>query len=301
MSKFKIWSVLGVEIEFMIVDEKTLAVVPESDYILKYLAHKIVNEYSLGEINVSNELVLHVLELKNNGPKPFDYSFNSQFYDALLFLLPILKEKGLTLLPTAAHPFMNPLRETKYWPYNYGDVYEQYNRIFNCTGHGWANIQSTHVTLPFANDEEFTRLHNRIRLLLPLLPALCASSPILEGKLTGYLDSRLLFYGKNQKKIPSISGDIIPEFIGSKAEYQKNILQPMYNDIAPYDPEGLLQYEWLNSRGAIAKFDYMGIEVRVLDTQECITADIAIAKLIFALLKDWDNNDMPIVNYPPNY
>jgi len=63
------------------------------------------------------------------------------------------------------------------------------------------------------------------------------------------------------------------------------ILQPMYAAIAPHDPEGILQYEWLNSRGAIARFDRNAIEIRVLDTQETPQADIAIAAMIITILK----------------
>ena len=36
------------------------------------------------------------------------------------------------------------------------------------------------LNLPFSSDEEFGRLHAAIRLLLPLLPALAASSPLVE-------------------------------------------------------------------------------------------------------------------------
>ena len=61
----------------------------------------------------------------------------------------------------------------------------------------------------------------------------------------------------------------------------------MYADIRPYDPKGILQYPWLNSRGAIPKFDHKAIEIRIIDTQECVTADIALAKVVHAILKNW--------------
>lgn len=144
-----------------------------------------------------------------------------------------------------------------------------------------------HVNLPYANTEEFCQLHNIIRLILPLLPALAASSPILDGKPTGMLDSRLYFYANNQQKIPSISGDVIPEFVRTEEEYHATILKPMYQDISPFDPEGILQYEWLNSRAAIPKFEQKAIEIRLLDSQECVNADIAIARAIHAILKSW--------------
>jgi hypothetical protein len=58
----------------------------------------------------------------------------------------------------------------------------------------------------------------------------------------------------------------------------------MYRDMAPLDPEGLLCDEFLNARGAIARFDRGAIEIRVLDSQECPAADLAVAGLIRGVL-----------------
>ena len=91
----------------------------------------------------------------------------------------------------------------------------------------------------------------------------------------------------NQQRISAITGLVIPEFIDSPLQYQQTILTTMYNAIAPYDPENLLQYEWLNSRGVIPKFAYGALEIRIIDTQECIKADIAIANFIVAILQNW--------------
>lgn len=300
MSNYSLFSVIGLEIEYMLVNKLSLSVQPKSDIILKQLAGELVNEVNLGDIAVSNELVLHVLELKNNTPRPLSEPLVDYFQKTIETLDPILTANDLQLLPTGAHPWMNPLQETKRWPYGNNEIYQQFDKIFDCKGHGWSNLQSMHVNLPFANDTEFNQLHNAIRLLLPLLPALAASTPFLEGRATGIKDSRLDFYGNNQRKIPSISGDIIPEFISSEADYQKKILQPMYKDISVHDPHGILQYEWLNSRAAIPKFDYNAIEIRILDTQECVTADIAIARAVFYILKYWiENSDYFLANpYP---
>ncbi len=299
MSNYPIFSVLGIEIEYMLVNKDTLEVQPKSDLILKALAGQQVNEFVLGDIAASNELVMHVLELKNNGPKPPHHPVANQFQKAILDLQPVLLQHDLQLLPTGAHPWMNPLRETKRWPHGNETIYQQYNTIFDCQGHGWANLQSMHVNLPFQNDSEFSLLHNSVRMLLPLLPALAASTPILDGVKTGLLDSRLSFYSNNQKRIPSISGEIIPEFITSEAQYQQDILQPMYRDIAPFDPTGILQHEWLNSRAAIPKFAHKALEIRILDTQECVNADMAIAYAIHAILKSLCANHVEFSNNTP--
>lgn len=290
MTCYPLFSVLGLEIEYMLVDRNTLAVQPKSDEILKDLAGHLTNEVELGDIAISNELVMHVIELKNNGPQPINAPIAEHFQKAIQQLQPLLETRQLQLLPTGAHPWMNPLTETVRWPHGDKSIYQQYDTIFNCQGHGWSNLQSMHINLPFANDLEFKQLHNTIRLILPLIPALAASTPILDGQPTGLLDSRLNFYEKNQARIPAITGQMIPEFISSPAEYQLAILEPMYQAIRPFDTQGLLQFEWLNSRAAIPKFNYNAIEIRIVDSQECVSADMAIAEAIFHILKDWSQS-----------
>ena len=67
-----------------------LNIQPKSDLILSALAGQLVNEVALGDIAISNELVMHVLELKNNGPKPPDAPFIEQFQNTILKLQPVL-------------------------------------------------------------------------------------------------------------------------------------------------------------------------------------------------------------------
>jgi len=188
------------------------------------------------------------------------------------------------LMPTAMHPFMNPATETVLWD-DKTDIYRTYDRIYDCRGHGWANLQSMHVNLPFANDSQFARLHAAVRLVLPLLPALAASSPIADGVVTPMLDFRLDAYYAICASTPSVAGDVVPETVGSRAEYDARVLAPMYDEIAPLDPAGVLRHEWLNSRGAIARFDRNAIEIRVIDVQECPLADLSIAAAVINVIR----------------
>jgi carboxylate-amine ligase len=172
---------------------------------------------------------------------------------------------------------MNSRVETRVWPHDNAEIYRAYDRIFDCHRHGWANLQSMHLNLPFGNDDEFARLHAAVRLLLPILPALAASSPIAEGSSTSFLDFRMENYRAHQIRVPSTIGRVIPERATSRAAYEAEILAPMYRDIAAFDEEGVLQHEWLNVRGAVPRFDRNAIEIRVIDTQECTQANLAIA------------------------
>jgi carboxylate-amine ligase len=229
--------------------------------------------------------VLHVIELKTNGPASQLTSLSAMFQEHVQKINGILQQHQAKLLPTGMHPFMNPFKETRLWPHEYNAVYEAYNRIFDCRGHGWSNLQSTHLNLPFANDEEFGRLHAAIRLLLPIIPALSASSPLIDGKLSGFADTRLEVYRTNQAKIPAIAGLVIPEPVFTEADYDEKILQHIYQQIAPYDSNQLLQDEFLNSRGAIARFSRGAIEIRLIDIQECPIADISLLATFVEILK----------------
>jgi carboxylate-amine ligase len=267
----------GIELEYMLVDRQTLSVLPIAETLLRDAAGDVVPEVKRGHLAWSNELVLHQIELKNANPdaalEPLAEAFQAEVVQIDRLLAPL----GARLMPGAMHPWMNPSTEGRLWPRENAPIYRAYDRIFDCKRHGHANVQSMHINLPFADDAEFARLHAAIRLLLPILPALAASSPIADGKLSGYLDYRMENYRTATRRVPSLTGRVVPDTVSSRAEYETRIFAPMYRDIAALDPEAVLRHEWLNCRGAIPRFDRNAIEIRVIDLQECPQADLAIA------------------------
>lgn len=297
----------GVELEYMIVDRQTLAVRPVADEILRAAAggKEFVSDHEVGGTGIgwSNELALHVIELKTAEPVRSLAGLAPKFDDSVASVNALLAPTGGRLMPSAMHPLMDPLRELRLWPHDNSPIYAAFDRIFGCTGHGWANLQAVHLNLPFDGDDQFGRLHAAIRLLLPILPALAASSPIMEGKPTGVADNRLAVYRTNARRIPSVSGRVIPEPVFTRAAYEGDLLAGIYRDLEPLDPDGLLREEWVNARGAIARFSRGSIEIRVLDVQECPAADVAVCGAIVAVLTDliaqrWqelrDQQDWPI-------
>ena len=275
----------GVEIEMMIVDAETLDVEPACDRLIESVAGEPASEIERGDIAWSNELTLHVLELKTNGPAPGLAGLGRRFHENVLAASQALERMGARLMPGAMHPWMDPATETRLWPHEYTDVYHAFDRIFSCAGHGWSNLQSTHVNLPFEDDDEFRRLHAAIRVVLPLIPGLAASSPFQDGHFGGALDGRLVAYRENARRVPSVAGRVIPEVGTSREQYERDILQRIYADLEPHDPEGVLRYEWVNARGAIARFDRGAVEIRVIDTQECPTADLAVVAAVVELVR----------------
>ncbi len=278
----------GIEAEYMIVHKETLQVLPVAHLFFEKM-HKQTNSASIDEINMgrvslSNELANHVIELKCTVPEKSLVGLDEVFHETVLKVNEELEEYDGVLMPTAMHPYMIPEKETMLWPYGQKEIYQAYDKIFGCKGHGWANLQSVHINLPFEDEEEFVCLYNAIRLILPLVPFLSASSPFYEGREGETLNSRIAFYRNNQKRIPSVTGEVIPEELTSFDDYE-NLLKRIYADLAVLDPEGVLQYPWINSRGAIAKMDVKAIEIRLMDIQESPLADFVLIDFFVAVLK----------------
>ena len=274
----------GIELEYMIVDAHTLDVRPIADSLIEAEHGAIENEIERGAFAWSNELARHVVEIKTNGPVACLSGLARGFAAETARIDALLAPHGARLLPTGMHPWMDPAREFELWPYGDREIYAAFDRIFDCRGHGWANLQSAHLNLPFADGDEFGRLHAAARALLPLLPALAAASPFVDGAHCGQLDTRLDVYRHNAGRVPSLAGSVVPEPIFTQADYQA-LLASLYADLAPLDPGGILHHEWVNARGCIARFDRMALEIRVLDVQECPRADVAIAWAVSRTLR----------------
>jgi gamma-glutamyl:cysteine ligase YbdK (ATP-grasp superfamily) len=275
----------GIELEYAIVDRDSLAVRPVAAELLRAFGGHSSADVDDGQVGWSHELVAHVVEVKNIAPTPDLEALSANFQWEIHSANRVLERIGACLLPTGMHPWMYPRDEAVLWNEDDSDIYRTYDRIFDCRRHGWSNIQSMHINLPFSDDGQFARLHAAIRLVLPLLPALAASSPIVEGRDTGLMDYRLEAYRANARCVPAVAGKVIPETVLDRTEYERHILDPMYIEIGRHDPAGILRQEWLNSRGAIARFERNAIEVRLADTQECPQADVAIAAATAAIIK----------------
>jgi carboxylate-amine ligase len=286
------FEVVGIEIEYAVVHEKTLNVISCVDQLFSKITSQPIppNQIEYADISWSNELANHVVELKMTKPFLFDHLDQAAtcFQQHVAKINQHLKHFQAKLLPTAMHPWMNPKKETMLWPYGQHDIYQMYHKQFNCYQHGWSNLQSTHINLPFRGDKEFYSLHEAISLVLPLIPFISASSPFEEDLFHGHLDQRLWHYQQNQKGIPSIIGDLIPEHVKSLQEYQQKILDPIEVDLKRFHLDHVLEAQWVNSRAAILKKDLGAIEIRILDNQENPKMDFCLIILICYLIKDID-------------
>ena len=276
--------VLGPEHEFSVVDQK-LQPLPIVDKIIRQIHGRIVNNVDMGRFSFGKELQAHVLEFKASRPFDSPQVFEETIQEAVETILDALEKHNARLLGLGMHPSLN-LNDAQMWTHRDRQIYEALGRIFNLKQHGWLNIQSFQLNLSYKSEKEAVILHNTLNQILPYLPAVAAASPIFETKIGDYTDNRLHFYSTNQREVPSITGDIIPEHTSSLEEYEKATVKRYSDDLCKLDaPKCLINKKWLNSRGAVIRPDRKAIEIRILDEQECVKSDVALSCFIRAVLR----------------
>lgn len=274
----------GIEVEYAIVDAAG-AVAPICDRLLTDATGQVQNSVERPPMAWSNELAAHVCEVKSLRPVQQPALLRPWLRQEIACLSERLAASGHALLPGPTHPWMDPARETRLWPHEDAAIYEAFDRIFDCRRHGWGNCQSVHLNLPFADAAEFAALHQAIRAVLPLIPGLAAASPYQDGRFTGRLDSRLFHYVHHCDRVAEVCGRVVPERIDSWQGYESLVYRPLRRAVVDIPAADILDPVWLNARGAIARFDRQAIEIRLLDSQECPSADLALAALVAALVR----------------
>ena len=283
MTKLRAFEGYGLEVEYMIVDRQTLGVMPIADHFLHEINHQSTHTATL--LSWSNELALHAVELKNPEPISDLTRLRPAFQTEIRRANRLLAAHGAMLMPGAMHPWMDPRVEARLWSKENHEVYEAFHRVFNCYDHGWANVQSVQLNLPFSGDIEFSRLHAAARLVAPIIPALAAASPVVEGQFSGYTDYRMHAYCTHQARVIESIGQVIPDTVHSREDYEQSVLAPMFSAIDELDPGGALRQEWLNVRAIVPRFSRNAIEIRNIDSQECAKSDLAIAQAISAVIR----------------
>ncbi len=278
------FSVAGMELEYPVVD-RDLNVVSRVEDAFRILAGRPVSDVDLGAVGFSNEIADHVFEIKTSEPVQSLATAEDLLVEGVRrFSALIRNEWDARLLPTGMHPWMDP-RRGKLWTRSNLRIYTTYARIFDVRTHGWMNVHAAHLNLPFGTEEQAVAMHTTAALLIPYLPALAASSPMYDGDLQGAADGRLHWILQHQARVPESCGEIVPEYVESFSDYRKRVFTPMYAALDRLPNSGAIRHEFFNARGAVLRFARRALEIRVLDTQECVRMDIAIAVFVRSALR----------------
>jgi len=271
---------IGTEHEYSINDPR-FNPLPISDQIIKNICGRIDSEILFGDVKLGKELQKTVLEFIPRAPSDTLQALETRMMSGIQKFHHIFRDRYF-LLGLGMHPTLT-LDRTAVWDHDEGEYYRTYDRLFNIRQHGWLNIQALQINLSYAHDRELVSLYNRLRLLLPYIIAVTASSPMVEGKLTGTADNRLVYYRENQKEIPLICNRIIPEKIRSVADYHA-LQEEIFSALRAQDAD-ILCDEWVNSGGIIIRFSRQCVEIKAPDEQECIRSDMAVCAFVRSLLR----------------
>src|SRR5690606_8691906 len=124
---YSLFDAVGVELEYMIVAEDGLDVVPAADRLLESVAGTLTDEGENGDVAWSNELALHVVGLRCNGPRRSLAGLADAFQANVALALGTLGREGQRLMPTAMHPWMDP-NGVELWPHGTRIIYETFDR-----------------------------------------------------------------------------------------------------------------------------------------------------------------------------
>ena len=271
---------IGTEHEFSINDLQ-FNPLPVSDEILKTICGRYASEILFGDVKLGKELQKTVLEMIPRSPAE-DLALLEQQLTRGVRKFHTMFRGRYQLLGLGMHPTMT-LDQTAVWDHDEGEYYDLYNRLFDIRQHGWLNIQALQVNLSYEGEKDLVAAYNRIRSLLPYLIAITASSPMVEGSLKPAEDNRLLYYRRNQEAMPAICHGIIPPAIRRIRDYT-DALDRIYGDLRSREA-GILCEEWVNSAGIIVRFSRKCLEIKALDEQECIHADMAVCAFVRSLVR----------------
>jgi len=278
---------VGTEHEYSL-NDADLVPLPIADRVIESIHGTVVNEFNFGDINVSKELQKHVIELVPATPHTSLASMERALFDGLTRFRQATSGR-YSMLGLGMHPFL-ALDRTTWWDHEDIDIYQVYDRLFNLRQHGWLNIQALQVNVHYDGEENMVEMFDRMRSLMPFLVAVTASSPMVEGRLTGVMDNRLLYYRQNQSRVPLICNNMIPERLSSKRQHN-DILESIYAELRDIGGHELC-HEWIDSRGVVIRPHRECLELKACDEQECLRSDMAVTAFVLSLLRaDLDLED----------
>jgi len=271
-------------VDYQLVSRDTLAALPLVSSVLEKHSVPSSGILSMGILNWSMAHQPHILRMRTAQPVANLNTLDNAYADDLRQLALTLETYNAMVVPGGMHPILDPFHET-HVSHPKNERERLYQELFGCAGHAWVNQCQTKVEIPFPDDEAFGRLHAAVRIVLPIIPALSAASPLVEGRCNGMRDNRLRYLRTRYMNFPSVSGKLIPEPVFSEKRYREQIYGAIAKELIGTGMEGRIEAEELNNRAAIPHFDRKTIEIRIMEPQECPAAEMAIIKLITELIR----------------
>jgi glutamate---cysteine ligase / carboxylate-amine ligase len=269
---------VGLEEEFAILDPSTLDLVPRFEQ-LRDLA--LVRDPLLGE-SIAGELISSEIEIVSGAGANFADALARQ-RERRRRLFALAAAEGVALGATGTHPWADyreqPIIDTPH-----------YKRVEDGLKYvAWRNNTfSLHVHVGIRDIDRAVRICDRLRPVLPLLLALSANSPYLDGRDSGLHSARTPSFKRNFTRCG------IPDPFGGWQAYREYIeFLVRTRSIVEFTQV------WWSVR---PHFEFGTLEVRICDAQSTVSESEALASLILACVaqaaRDIDEH-VPFTDPPP--
>jgi carboxylate-amine ligase len=268
---------VGLEEEFAILDPRTLALVPHFEQLRAAAAAR---DPQLNE-GITGELISSEIEIVSGRGEDLADAFARQ-RDRRRRLFAIADAEGVALGATGTHPFAD------YREQHVIDT-EHYRRVAEGLRYVAArnNTFSLHVHVGVRDIERAIGVCDRLRPLLPLLLAISANSPFVDGRDAGLHSARTQTFTRSFPRCG------VPDAFGSWAAYRDYIdLLVRTRSIVEFTQV------WWSVR---PHFAFGTVEIRICDVQSSGAESEALAALIVACVaqaaRDIDEG-VPAVQMP---
>jgi len=250
---------VGVEEEFSILDPRTLEMVPRYEQLcVAAEADQLLHEHLTGEL-ISSEIEI----ISGVGADLHDALARQRERRKRLFAL--AAAEGVALGATGTHPWADyreqPIIDT-----------EHYHRVEEGLRYvAWRNNTfSLHVHLGVRDLDRAVRACDRLRPVLPLLLAISANSPFLDGRDSGLHSARTQSFTKSFPRCG------VPDAFGGWPAYREYIeFLKRTNSIVEFTQV------WWSVR---PHFSFGTVEVRICDVQATARESDALASLMTACI-----------------
>jgi carboxylate-amine ligase len=249
---------VGLEEEFAVLDVTTLDLVPRFEELRDAA---LTEDETLAE-SIAGELISSEIEIRSGRGEDLTDALERQ-REARRRLFALADARGIALGATGTHPWADYREQRNIDTDHYRRVVDGLRYVARRN-----NTFSLHVHVGVHDIDRAVRVCDRMRPVLPLLLAISASSPFLEGRDTGLASVRSQIFTKSFPRCG------IPESFGSWAAFREYVdFLIRTNSIVEYTQV------WWSIR---PHFTFGTVEVRICDAQPTARESDAVASLITA-------------------
>jgi carboxylate-amine ligase len=269
---------VGIEEEFALLDPATLDLVPRFEE-LRELARE--RDPLLAD-SIAGELIRSEIEIVSGRGETFAEALALQ-RERRRRLFALAAEASVALSATGTHPWADYREQAIIDTEHYRRVEQGLKYV------AWRNNTfSLHVHVGVNDIDRAVRVCDRLRPVLPLLLAISANSPYLDGRDSGLHSARTQSFTRNFPRCG------IPDAFGGWAAYRQYIEFLLHT-------HSIVEFTqvWWSVR---PHFEFGTVEVRICDAQSTATESEALASLIVACVaqatRDVDEQ-VPFADPPP--